>query len=73
MFFLLILGDNHLSEVADPLSLLADVALAPPCAYQAAVSCLEVRRMEGDLEPLQLQLHIIMSKADDLQDCLVNG
>lgn len=72
MFFLLILGDDNLSEVADPLSLLADVALAPPCANQAAVSCLEVRRMEG-MESLQLQLHIIMSKADDLQDCLVNG
>lgn len=73
MFLLSQSGGNHFSEAADPLSLLADVALAPPRGDQAAVSCLEVSRVEGDLESLQLQLCLILSRAEDFQDSLVNG
>ncbi|XP_044047462.1 UPF0575 protein C19orf67 homolog isoform X2 [Siniperca chuatsi] len=70
---------NENIEVEEPLSLLADVALAPPCGDRAACSCdceacsfLEIRWMERSLQSMQLQLQFLMSKADDLQDCLVN-
>ncbi|XP_070684536.1 UPF0575 protein C19orf67 homolog [Pempheris klunzingeri] len=63
----------------ESLSLLADVALAPPCGGHVtcssdceACSCLELRHMEESLQSLQLQLQFLMSKADDLHDCLVN-
>ncbi|XP_070769580.1 LOW QUALITY PROTEIN: UPF0575 protein C19orf67 homolog [Enoplosus armatus] len=64
---------HHTFTVEKPLSLLADVALAPPCGDHLSCSCLEVRGMERSLQFMQLQLHFLMSKADDLQDCLVNG
>ncbi|XP_051240191.1 UPF0575 protein C19orf67 homolog [Dicentrarchus labrax] len=67
-------------EVEEPLTLLADVALAPPCGDHAACSCdceacsyVEVRGMEGSLQSMQLLLQFLMRKADDLQDYLVNG
>ncbi|XP_041790370.1 UPF0575 protein C19orf67 homolog [Chelmon rostratus] len=67
-------------ETEEPLSFLADVALALSCGDQAACSCdceacscAEVRRLEASLRSMQLQLQFFMSKADDLQDCLVNG
>ncbi|KAK1886629.1 UPF0575 protein C19orf67 like [Dissostichus eleginoides] len=49
------------------------VALAPPCGEPAACSCAEVRWMERSLQAIKLQLQFLMSKADDLDDCLVNG
>ncbi|KAM9363659.1 UPF0575 protein C19orf67 homolog [Symphorus nematophorus] len=55
-------------EVEQSLSLLADVALALPCGDLAACSC-----VEGSLQFMQLPLQFLMSKADDLQDCPVNG
>lgn len=66
---------NNLAEVENPLLLLADVALALPCGDEAACSCdcEACRRLEGSLESKQLLLQLIMSKADDLEDCLVNG
>ncbi|XP_022620713.1 UPF0575 protein C19orf67 homolog [Seriola dumerili] len=67
-------------ELDEPLSLLADVALAPLRGKHAACSCdceacscLEVRHMARSLQSMQLQLQFLMSKADDLHNCLVNG
>ncbi|XP_059196177.1 UPF0575 protein C19orf67 homolog isoform X2 [Centropristis striata] len=67
-------------EVEDPLSLLAAVALAPPGGDPAACSChceacscVEVRWMERSIQSVEVQLQFLMSKADDLHDCLVNG
>ncbi|XP_040001486.1 UPF0575 protein C19orf67 homolog isoform X1 [Xiphias gladius] len=64
---------EDMSELDEPLSLLADVALAPPRGDPEACSCLEVRRLESSLPSMQLQLQFLMTKADDLHDCLVNG
>lgn len=65
-------------HLAEPLSSLSDVALAPPCGDELACSSdceacssLEVRRVETSLESMQLQLQLIMSKADYLQACLL--
>ncbi|XP_047434135.1 UPF0575 protein C19orf67 homolog [Mugil cephalus] len=60
-------------EADEPLLFLADVALAPPCGEHVPCRCLEVRRMEISLQSIQRQLQFLTSKADDLQDCLVNG
>ncbi|XP_072239810.1 UPF0575 protein C19orf67 homolog [Leuresthes tenuis] len=51
----------------EPLLLLADVALAPPCGRHASCSCLEA------LHSIQLRLQFLLSKADNLKDCLVSG
>ncbi|XP_033986394.1 UPF0575 protein C19orf67 homolog [Trematomus bernacchii] len=64
--------DTGHGEVEEPLTWLP-VALAPPCGEHAACSCAEVRWMERSLEAIELQLQFLMSKADDLHDCLVNG
>lgn len=56
--------------------LLANVALAPPCGDEAACACDSEACssvVEGSLQSMQLQLQFLMSKADDLQDCLVSG
>lgn len=67
-------------EVEEPLTLLADVALAPSCGDHAACSCdceacsyVEVRGVEGSLQSMQLLLQFLLRKADDLQHYLVNG
>ncbi|XP_028459163.1 UPF0575 protein C19orf67 homolog isoform X1 [Perca flavescens] len=67
-------------EVEEPQSLLAVVTLAPPCGDRTArscdceaCSCLEMRWMERNLQSIELQLQFLMSKADDLHDCLVDG
>ncbi|XP_041838252.1 UPF0575 protein C19orf67 homolog [Melanotaenia boesemani] len=57
----------------EPLLLLADVALAPPCGGHASSSCLEVKRKESHLPLIQLQLQFFLSKADDLHNRLVSG
>lgn len=64
----------------EPLSLLADVALAPHRGDAAACSCdreawscVELREMERSVQFMQLQLQFFMHKADDLHNCLVNG
>ncbi|XP_054865883.1 UPF0575 protein C19orf67 homolog [Amphiprion ocellaris] len=57
----------------ESLLLLADVALAPPFGAHVSCRCLEVRRMEGSLQSIQLQFLFLKSKADGLQDCLVSG
>ncbi|KAI4833098.1 hypothetical protein KUCAC02_016017 [Chaenocephalus aceratus] len=64
--------DTGHGEVEEPLTWLP-VALAPPCGEHAACSCAEVRWMERSLQAIELQLQFLMSKADDLHDCLVNG
>ncbi|KAM7418941.1 hypothetical protein PAMA_016185 [Pampus argenteus] len=58
-------------KVEEPLALLVAVILAPPCGDEAACSCdcLDVRLMEA----LQLQFQFLMSKVDDLHNCLVSG
>ncbi|KAI3353050.1 hypothetical protein L3Q82_019616, partial [Scortum barcoo] len=61
------------SEVEEPLSLLADVALTPPCGKVETCSCVEDRQVEDSLRSMQLQLQFLLSKADDLQDCLLSG
>ncbi|XP_076583677.1 UPF0575 protein C19orf67 homolog [Chaetodon auriga] len=68
------------SKMGEPLSVLADVALALSCGDPAACSCAceacscaEVRRVERSLPSMQLQLQFLMSEADDFQDGLVNG
>lgn len=55
-----------------------DVALAPPCGDELgcssdceACSSVEVKRVETSLESMQLQLQLIMSKADYLQACFL--
>ncbi|XP_042340453.1 UPF0575 protein C19orf67 homolog [Plectropomus leopardus] len=67
-------------EAVEPLSLLAAVALAPPRDHPAACrcdceacSCLEVKSMERSLQSMDLQLQFLLSKADDLHDCVVKG
>ncbi|XP_030270991.1 UPF0575 protein C19orf67 homolog [Sparus aurata] len=63
-------------EVEESLLLLANVALAPPCGDEAACACDSEACssvVEGSLQSMQLQLQFLMSKADDLQDCLVSG
>ncbi|XP_026215266.1 UPF0575 protein C19orf67 homolog [Anabas testudineus] len=68
------LQNSTQTEVDDePLSLLADVALAPRCGDRAACSCLQVREMERCLQSMQVQLQVFMHKADDLHNSLVNG
>ncbi|XP_040891196.1 UPF0575 protein C19orf67 homolog [Toxotes jaculatrix] len=71
---------EDMSELNEPLLLLADAALAPPCGDQGACSydceaCShpEVGGMERSIQSMRLQLQFLMSKADDLHDCLVNG
>ncbi|KAM4583545.1 UPF0575 protein C19orf67 homolog [Odontesthes bonariensis] len=60
-------------DVEEPLLLLADVALAPPCVGHVSCSCPEVRQMERSFHSIRLQLQFFLSKADNLQDCLVSG
>ncbi|XP_029298863.1 UPF0575 protein C19orf67 homolog [Cottoperca gobio] len=73
-------GDVHSLEVEEPLSLSSVLALAPLCGDHAACncdcescSCPEIRWMERSLQSMELQLQFLMSKADDLHECLVNG
>ncbi|XP_042250036.1 UPF0575 protein C19orf67 homolog isoform X2 [Thunnus maccoyii] len=68
------------TEVEEPLALLAGFTLAPWCGDEAACSCdcearsyLEVRLMERNLQSMQLKLQVLMSKVDDLHNCLING
>ena len=72
--FLFVLHSRS-AELEEPLSLLAAVALAPPRGDHAPCSCdcEACRGMERSLHAVELQLQFLMSKADDLQDCLVSG
>ncbi|XP_010768545.1 UPF0575 protein C19orf67 homolog [Notothenia coriiceps] len=66
--------DTGHGEVEEPLTTKSEpVALAPLCGEHAACSCAEIRWMERSLQAIELQLPVLMSKADDLHDCLVNG
>ncbi|XP_013860299.1 UPF0575 protein C19orf67 homolog isoform X2 [Austrofundulus limnaeus] len=62
-------------EDDENLLLLADVSLAPPCGRSACCSYSEEKRNERSLQEdqLQLQLQSLLSKADDLHDCLISG
>ncbi|XP_054460726.1 UPF0575 protein C19orf67 homolog [Anoplopoma fimbria] len=69
----------HRSEVEEPLSVPAVVALAPPCGDHASCSCdceacsgPGLRRVERSLQSMELQLQFLMSKADDLHARLGN-
>ncbi|XP_073325494.1 UPF0575 protein C19orf67 homolog [Pagrus major] len=62
-------------EVEESLLLLANVALAPPCGDEAACGCdydAYSSVVEGSLQSMQIQLQFLMSKADDLQECVVS-
>ncbi|XP_032399730.1 UPF0575 protein C19orf67 homolog isoform X1 [Etheostoma spectabile] len=66
-------------ETEESLSL-AVVTLAPPCGDHTgcscdceACNCQETRWMERNLQSTELQLQFLMSKADYLHDCLVDG
>lgn len=48
-----------------------DVAPASPRGEEPCCCEVVLRQMEGGLEPIQLQLQLLRSKADDLQDCLL--
>ncbi|XP_069023191.1 UPF0575 protein C19orf67 homolog isoform X2 [Embiotoca jacksoni] len=60
---------SGVSEVEEPLLLLADVALASSSGSRS-FSCLETRRLQGSIHSMQLQLQFLMNKADDLHDFL---
>ncbi|XP_028286286.1 UPF0575 protein C19orf67 homolog [Parambassis ranga] len=64
---------NEEQGEANPLLLLADVALAPVCGECVQCSCLDSRGLEKSLEFIQLQFNFLMSKANKLQDRLVSS
>lgn len=77
MFFCLSFTIMYI-HLAEPLSSLPNVTLAPPCGDELACSSdceacssVEVRRVETSLEFMQLQLQLIMNKADYLEACLL--
>lgn len=69
IYLLIIFLSVTLSELDEPLLLLADVALAPPRGRVVCCSCLVKKRVES----VQLQLQFLLSKADDLQERLLTG
>ncbi|KAM4603879.1 UPF0575 protein C19orf67 homolog [Polymixia lowei] len=75
-------------ELEEPLEEVVGVALAPSCGEQMdcssdcktfdprATFCQEIRLMDGhviDLEPIDVQLQFLISKADDLKNHIVDG
>ncbi|XP_068607118.1 UPF0575 protein C19orf67 homolog [Brachionichthys hirsutus] len=60
-----------LEELQEPLMLLADVALATPAGCRPTCACDSCNCLEVSIQFLQLQIY--MSKADDLQENLVNN